>query len=300
MPPKKGPQHPCGTCFKSAKHNSLLCNFCNMWHHATIDCIPWHTKETIDALLDICKDQSCWTCQKCTGIMKKLNGRLAKLEKDVSEVQSTVDDLSTKQESTEKTVSTLRQDFDSFKQTVTNDSAAEKVDVLTEMKDREDRKHNVIVNGLKESSATEKDAVHAEENALLDKVFTDMQMDATTTSTNIHFKTRLGAKQPGKQRPYLLKFRDQRTRDDVLRNAKKVLASGVRIKPDLTKIQREEDAKFKKTIDEENNAKPEDESGEYRWKVAGPPGNLRKLKVRNVQEWEEEARRRREEREGRE
>ena len=44
---------------------------------------------------------------------------------------------------------------------------------------------------------------------------------------------------------------------------------------------------FKKVIDEENQSNPKDESGDFRWKVAGPPGNLRKVKIRNIQEWEE-------------
>ena len=90
MPPRNKLKVPCGTCSKSAQTNALLCNFFDMWHHATIECIPWHSKETIDTLMGICKETSCWTCQKCTGIMKKLNGRMAKLEKDVNDVKGTV------------------------------------------------------------------------------------------------------------------------------------------------------------------------------------------------------------------
>lgn len=114
-----------------------------------------------------------------------------------------------------------------------------------------------------------------------------MGLDPTNTSDNVKFKARLGTKEPGRQRPLLLKFHDVRVRNDVLRNATKITASGVRIKPDLTKKQRQEDEEFKKTLDEENKSNPKDESGDYRWKLAGPPGNLRKVKDRNVKEWEE-------------
>ena len=270
-----------------------------MWHHATEDCIPWHTQETINALKEICKDQSCWSCQKCSGIMKKLNGRLAKLETDVKAVQDTVETISSNQETSEEKVTKLRSDFDEFKGKFSNVSTPEeeKVSVLAEIKDRDERKFNVIVNGVKESNETEKTEVQNEENRLLNQLFSDMQMNADTTSDNIQFKTRLGTKQAGRNRPFLLKFRDQRTRNDVLRNARKVLESGIRIRPDLTKLQGQEDEKFRKTVDDENSVNPEDNSGEYRWKVAGPPGNLRKIKVRNIQEWEEEAERRRERRE---
>ena len=163
---------------------------------------------------------------------------------------------------------------------------------MSEIKDREERKHNVIVNGLKESTAVEKAEVQAEENDHLNKLFTDMQLNPETTSQRIKFKTRLGAKQPGKPRPLLLKFHDIHTRDSVLQNGRKVLTSKIRVKPDLTKRERDEDEKFKKKVDEENESKPADDSGDYRWKVAGPPGHLRKVKVRNVTEWEQEQQRR--------
>ena len=68
--------------------------------------------------------------------------------------------------------------------------------------------------------------------------------------------------------------------------------SGIRLKPDLTKKERDEDEKFKRMLDEENRAEPKDDSGDFRWKLAGPPGNLRKVKVRNIQEWEQAQQRR--------
>ena len=292
MPPKKVPKYPCGTCNKAANTNALLCNFCNMWHHATTECIPWHSKETIDALINICQDQSCWSCQKCSGIMKKLNGRLAKLEKEVTEVKANVEKLSDDQKSTDDAVAELRDDLATVKKSVADKSNDDQSDLLLEMKDREDRKYNVIVNGLRESNATVVEEVRAEENELLNKLFNDMQIDGESTSASIKFKTRLGAKQPGKNRPFLLKFRDRRTRENVLRNASRLPSTGVRVKPDLTKEERDEDDKFKRILDEENNAEPKDESGDFRWKVAGPPGNLRKVKVRNIAEWEQAQKRR--------
>ena len=292
MPPKSRVKFPCGTCSKSANSNALLCNFCDMWHHATVECIPWHSKETINTLMDICKEQSCWTCQKCTGIMKKMNGRLAALEKNVKEVKVNVDAIQAQQEATDVEVKDVKKGISEIRESIAENSSTVSSTVLSEMKDREDRKHNIIVNGMNESSATEKEDVIAEENNILRKLFDKMEIDAKATSENIKFKTRLGTKEPGKQRAFLVKFHDVRVRDDVLRNGKKVSESGVRIKPDLTKIEREEDVKFRKMIDEENENDPKDDSGDYRWKIAGPPGNLRKVKVRDIKEWEEAQRKR--------
>ena len=287
MPPKKAPKYPCGTCSKSATTNSLLCNFCDMWHHATVECIPWHSKETIGTLLDICKEQSCWTCQKCCVIMKKLNGRLAAIEKDVKEVKSDVEVMKTNQETTDGVVADLQSDVSEIRQSIKKKSSSVSDEVLAEMKDREDRKHNAVVIGIKESSSTDKEEVHAEENELLNQLFSNMGINPDTTAENIKFKTRLGTKEAGKKRPFLLKFHDVRVRDNVIRNSTRVTASGIRVKPDLTKKQREEDELFKQTIDEENKTKPSDDSGDFRWKLAGPPGNLRKVKERDIKKWED-------------
>ena len=128
---------------------------------------------------------------------------------------------------------------------------------------------------------------------MLTDLLNEIEMNAASVQENVKFKTRLGAKQAGRRRPFLVKFHDQRIRNEVLRNAKKITTPGVRIKPDLTKMQRQEDEKLKKDVDDTNSSNPEDESGQYRLKVAGPPGNLRKIKVRNIQEWEQEDERRR-------
>ena len=231
--------------------------------------------------------------------MKKLNGRLAKLEKEVKSVKDDVSSLTDRQSSTEKDVQAIQSEIKSLKETPKESDNSE--DVLAEMKDREERKLNVIINGVKESTASEKDQVQEEENNMLNELITNMQLDVAPTTEKIKFKTRLGPKKAGMQRPFLVKFRDQGTRDKVIRNAQKITTPGIRIRPDLTKRQREEDEKFKRNVDAENRTDTElkDEAGDFRWKVAGPPGNLRKVKTRDIQEWErrQQQRREREERE---
>lgn len=121
MPPKKA-KYPCGTCSESAYTNALLCNFCDMWHHAATKCIPWHTKEAIGYLMEAWKEQSCWTCQKCTGIMKKMSGRLAALRKEVKSIKDTVSELQTKQETTNGFLETLQSNVRDIRKSVEDNS----------------------------------------------------------------------------------------------------------------------------------------------------------------------------------
>ena len=54
----------------------------------------------------------------------------------------------------------------------------------------------------------------------------------------------------------------------------------MKIKPDLTELQRDEDKQLLSEIDRLNNANPTDEFGPFYWKPAGRPGFLRKVKVK--------------------
>ena len=223
--------------------------------------------------------------------MKKLNGQLAKLEKDVTEVKGEVEALKEHQETTDNEITELHKDIKEVKKSDTTRASAEQSDVLSEMKAREERKLNIIIHGMKEPDATEKPEIHRQENEQLSVLFQEMQINAEGVLEGIKFKSRLGQKQPGKHRPFLVKFHDRRVRDDLMRKAKNV-RTGIRLKPDLTKKERDDDEKFKQMLDEENRTEPKDDSGDFRWKIAGPPGNLRKVKVRNIQEWEQAQQRR--------
>ena len=53
-------------------------------------------------------------------------------------------------------------------------STSDQGDLLAEMKDCEERKLNIIINGVKESAATEKAQVQEEENTFLDELLGSM------------------------------------------------------------------------------------------------------------------------------
>ena len=83
--------------------------------------------------------------------MKKLNVRLDTVEKDLKEVKHELGEVKSKQSDTDLEVANLRKDVAQVRKSTSENSAKMSAEVLTEMKDREDRKHNVIILGLKES-----------------------------------------------------------------------------------------------------------------------------------------------------
>ena len=86
------PQHPCGTCNKSAASNSLQCVLCGLWHHLTVACMPWHNQDTIKVFKDVFSEGSSWCCGKCKVIMTRIGTRLSELEKKVEGVRKDVDE----------------------------------------------------------------------------------------------------------------------------------------------------------------------------------------------------------------
>ncbi len=297
MPPKT-PKHPCGTCGKSAATNSVLCNFCDMWHHATPECMIGLTKEAIDAILPLCKDQSCWSCNKCSHVLKMLKGRLATLEKDVSTVKTEIATVKNKQGETDKSVSELTTQVQGLSKKVDDNTSNTKSSVMSEMKNREMRKNNLIVLGLNEPSTVtgeSRDSVMKKEDVLLDKVVTELKLNIDEVKSKIKYRKRLGEKKADYQRPLLLSFKDQSMRDTVMNQSFELNdgpMNNIRLRPDLTAMEREEDKALRIETDKLNTQSPSDNQGNFRWKVVGPPGRLRRMKERDLEKWKQDQQKR--------
>ena len=295
MPPK--PKYPCGTCNKSAAKDSILCNFCNLWHHATPQCMVTHTEDQISMLKELCKEKTCWSCHKCGSIMQKLNGKIAAIEKDVREVKKDVAEVKTKQTDSDAKLKTVEDEVKVLKQRFEGGTSNTKVSVMSEMNQREMRKSNVIIHNLAEpddDGDSSKETIQAKEIEKVDTIMSKLIEGEENIKDNIKFRKRIGKKEPNKPRPMLIGFKNIESRNRVMEASFKSENLNISIKSDLTKMQREENSKLRNEIQNLNSQSPSDESGDYRWKLVGPPELLRKTKVRDIDKWkrEEEKRRR--------
>ena len=160
---------------------------------------------------------------------------------------------------------------------------------MSEMNQGEMRKTNIIIHNLLEpqvEGASSKDVLQEKEHEILGDLFAQMELDKEEIKENIKFCKRLGEKKDGKGRPLLVGFKNVNKRNKVMEAAisKRNLPSS--LTSDLTKMQRDENDKLRKEVQNLNNEKPSDNSGDYRWNLVGPPEMLRKVKVRDIGEWE--------------
>ena len=141
------------------------------------------------------------------------------------------------------------------------------------MNNRETRKCNLVLHGLPEPEmlgAASKEAIYAEEKENLNGLLTKMSLNVDEVNGSIKFRKRLGEKQLNKSRPLLIGFTGSDKRSDVMTASKTANIRNISFKPDLTKMQREENTKLVLEVQELNAKKPSDDSGDYRWKLVGP------------------------------
>ena len=85
-----------------------------------------------------------------------------------------------------------------------------------------------------------------------------------------------------------MEFKSAEIKDSVFGNVSKLKGSefqNISVRNDLTQLQRSEFEKMKKIAEERQN---EDESGKFLYRVRGPPGKLKIVKIEKVARGEQQ------------
>ena len=147
-------QNPCGTCNKSANTNSLDCVLCGMWHHLTVGCMPWHNKDQINQIKELCKDSSCWSCGKCKVIMTKINSRLGEVEKKVSGLTEEVKEVKTELAAAATERKEMKEKTEALESKISSNTNNVKAACMSEAEQRYNKRKNIVLYGVPESKAT--------------------------------------------------------------------------------------------------------------------------------------------------
>jgi hypothetical protein len=144
-----------------------------------------------------------------------------------------------------------------------------------ERKERKARELNVIVHGIDECG---EDVQGGEERMKWDvqqctELFGTLELGVT--ASDIKFCRRVGTKGDS-SRPLVVGLYNERTRTRILKAEWKTLEPEVRVGPDMTKKQREEEAQVWKDLEEKNSKRTADEmSKNLEWRVVGQKGERR-------------------------
>ena len=144
------------------------------------------------------------------------------------------------------------------------------------MKDEDSLKANIIVYNTEESDADDIKQRTKDDANFIQTMCEDMQVQGITNG-NILQLVRLGKKEDGKKRPLLVKLDSVSTKMNLLRGTSNLKDAGeiynnIGIDHDYTPAQRDE---HKALVTEAKKKTADDQSGNYVYRVRGPPGQQR-------------------------
>ena len=165
-------KNPCGSCSdECASGNAVVCGFCEIWFH--VKCVEGMTPEFLkccDAISKYWGGSSflCVVCRKVTGMlnhsMKEMEAKIARIEAElVTErlerkvMAEKIENLEAKNRLVEGNVQKMEGNVQKMEGEVAQgmEKAKEEVkgEMRDEMKERESKKENIVVYGLKESDS---------------------------------------------------------------------------------------------------------------------------------------------------
>ncbi len=151
---------------------------------------------------------------------------------------------------------------------------------MREVKDQESRKCNIILHNV-----TEKQSDNEEERTKHDreqlKELGKVCKESIKKEDLVQMK-RLGKRNPNKPRPLLVEFKDEEKKHGLMSNLVNLskASEGLRkisVRHDLTKEQRDEEKKLR---EEAKKMEAEDKSGEFDYRIRGPPWERRIAKMK--------------------
>jgi ATP-dependent helicase YprA (DUF1998 family) len=164
---------------------------------------------------------------------------------------------------------------------------------VVEEAEREARRNNLVFYKLDEPDESIKSGLERKEKDKTEimKVMEDIgiMMDM---EKDVKFWYRAGGMKEGddKIRPLIIGFHDDKTKKDILDNARKLNKSTnfkhISIAHDLTKTQRDNDNELRKTVTKRNGELSEEEASNYEWRLLGPKGQRKLVKVKKQKEGE--------------
>jgi hypothetical protein len=157
---------------------------------------------------------------------------------------------------------------------------------IKEMRDEEARKNNMVVYNAEESTEESPRDRQRADTVFIHTLFRDQMGMLEFKEDHIVNVTRLGKKQDAKNRPMLVKLDTQATKTSILRNTAKLRDADEKYKQvglehDYTPKQQ---AERNKLIEEAKKQQLADKSGNYTYRVRGPPGQLKVRKIKTNQD----------------
>jgi hypothetical protein len=228
-----------------------------------------------------------WGCRSCVSYAQGITKKVREVEKKLDEVQKEVKDNSKAIEKVDKNVEDLRKELNEIKNKKNDETAA--LMTAEEYKEREARRLNIIMHRVRESAAATAELRREADIAECKNIF--QAAGVAEQDREIRTCRRLGEKS-SEPRPVVVVMRREAARVAILeaaRQLKNTSYKDVSIIPDLTPMQRKEEAGLVDEAEKRNRDELTDEERQknLKWQVVGQRGARRLVKttVRTEGSW---------------
>ena len=292
---KRKEDFPCSKCGVHVKKNdkAVQCFLCTLWYHQK-DSACCDVEDGLFKYLDSQVDYQgghYWTCQQCRIVSLKLQKRFEDHDKRLAANEAKTIKNEEKIAKLEKELAQVKADAAKVKPEAGAAQTAAKTSVFKEIQERDARKHNVVVHGLPEASASVKDGKEraAKDLEKLQELLgvIELQIQASEVAKVAYRVGRKGEK----PRPLVvgLKTENADLVETLTVSSKKLRLKGapwdeMSIVSDLTAMQREEERKLYKEVEDLAKELDEEDAKNFEWKVVGPRGRKRAAKVAKAQQ----------------
>lgn len=247
-----GSDENCGKCKKPVKttDNGLTCETCGIWYHAGCEKV---TQELYKILLKY--EEQMWFCSLCRPEVKKGMERIKELEKTNEEMNEKLKDMEEKWEKFRFEI--VHETIGKVKAEISADIVMQTTEcVMRQIKEDQERikrKENIIMYNVPESDKEDNE----------ERIQEDHDKAKDLIDNSLHVKgyameklVRLGKKMENRNRPLLIKLRNEREKWEIIKNAKNlkderdVLKKKVGISLDLSEKEREHEKKLRNELKE--------------------------------------------------
>lgn len=278
-------KYPCLVCNVeiTGKTGSVECSFCEKWVHPKCGNI---SKAHLEILL--ASTTTYWTCDPCHVVAGKVKKEIRHLQSSQDQMRK---EMGARMDSLQEDQDTQKARMDSFeKQLVLLNKEKNNNDaVYKEMRDRENRRENLVIHQIPEAPTSLKGGERREFDA--NRAMELFQfIGCAVRREDIKFIYRPGeTTEPNRPRPVILSLQDEAMKKRILSNTRKLANSKfdrVSIIPDLTPQQRKEEDDLRKETERLNNELDSMESLNWEWVLVGPRGRRRLIKRRKLNQGE--------------
>ena len=279
---KKKTPDPCLCCGENCGKGqaSVKCVMCELWAHKICIRMPDATYKQLEQMFKE-TGMAYWVCRPCQNFVQRVKHRFAENDKRHQETEKKVETNTRSLDGHEKEIEDMKQAMKQMAEKMEREKEERDGMVCEEIQEMEARRRNLVIHGLQE--APEAIRVNRErmewDKNLCGELF--QVMGARVKKEELRFCRRIGER-GNMPRPVVIGVEEDREKAHLLKMARELKGTkyeNVSIVPDLTRKQRQQEARLREEAESRNGRlTEEDRRNNLKWIVVGMRGEKRLIK----------------------